>query len=312
MRGTVCACLAVSTHTHNPEPTHTHTNPLTPAFPRSPPVRHTDERELYDLRKDPGELYNIYDKAKPAVRSRLEGLLAVLAVCKGESCSNPWKVRPGRACVQGCRRLRVGNSGNYSCMHGHEPIPLLCPRLQILHPDGTVKNFTQALNSKYDRIYNAIRPFTYKTCLQYLVRCAGGLPRVWGAGTRPRPAVDLLTCNAHPRPVLISMPNTHPQDWDNEDSQFKTQIRGANPAAGVGHHRLLTAASERAIATRRRAQAAVSAELAERPAVFQAKVEVRERVEQAGVGLVGSGRQWKKVVWAALGARRGGDVDSTG
>ncbi|PNW71928.1 hypothetical protein CHLRE_16g671400v5 [Chlamydomonas reinhardtii] len=151
----------------------------------------TNERELYDLRKDPGELYNIYDKAKPAVRSRLEGLLAVLAVCKGESCSNPWK---------------------------------------ILHPDGTVKNFTQALNSKYDRIYNAIRPFTYKRCLPYL-------------------------------------------DWDNEDSQFKTQIRGANPAAGVGHHRLLTAASERAIATRRRAQAAVSAELAERPAVFQAKVE---------------------------------------
>nr|CAA34302.1 unnamed protein product [Chlamydomonas reinhardtii]CAA36545.1 unnamed protein product [Chlamydomonas reinhardtii] len=151
----------------------------------------TNERELYDLRKDPGELYNIYDKAKPAVRSRLEGLLAVLAVCKGESCSNPWK---------------------------------------ILHPDGTVKNFTQALNSKYDRIYNAIRPFTYKRCLPYL-------------------------------------------DWDNEDSQFKTQIRGANPAAGVGHHRLLTAASERAIATRRRAQAAVSAELADGPAVFQAKVE---------------------------------------
>ncbi|KAG2495838.1 hypothetical protein HYH03_006077 [Edaphochlamys debaryana] len=52
----------------------------------------TNERELYDLSDDRGELRNISSKADKRVRSRLEGLLAVLAVCRGESCSNPWKV----------------------------------------------------------------------------------------------------------------------------------------------------------------------------------------------------------------------------
>ncbi len=53
----------------------------------------TDERELYDLKRDPGELSNIYNKTKAAIQTRLEALLAVLVVCKGESCTNPWKVR---------------------------------------------------------------------------------------------------------------------------------------------------------------------------------------------------------------------------
>lgn len=88
----------------------------------------TNERELYDLRTDPGELRNVYNTAPAAVRSRLEGLLAVLVVCKGDSCTNPWKV---------------------------------------LHPDGSVTRWSQALDRKYDAVYKAIQPFTYKRCLPY-------------------------------------------------------------------------------------------------------------------------------------------------
>ncbi|KAG2495839.1 hypothetical protein HYH03_006078 [Edaphochlamys debaryana] len=91
----------------------------------------TNERELYDLTYDRGELRNIYAKADKRVRSRLEGLLAVLAVCRGESCSNPWKV---------------------------------------LHPSGEVQSWAQALQGKYDSVYDDITPFRFKNCLPYQVK----------------------------------------------------------------------------------------------------------------------------------------------
>ncbi len=77
------------TRTHTRTRTRTRTRTHLVHVPRHPPA---DERELYDLRTDPGELRNVYNTTSAAVRSRLEGLLAVLAVCKGDSCTNPWKV----------------------------------------------------------------------------------------------------------------------------------------------------------------------------------------------------------------------------
>ncbi|KXZ50556.1 hypothetical protein GPECTOR_16g731 [Gonium pectorale] len=91
----------------------------------------TNERELYDLRADPGELKSQYGNPRlAAVQSRLEGLLAVLAVCKGESCRNPWKV---------------------------------------LHPDGKVSTWREAIKSKYDDVYNKIPPFKFQRCLAHQV-----------------------------------------------------------------------------------------------------------------------------------------------
>ncbi|GIL64654.1 hypothetical protein Vafri_18580, partial [Volvox africanus] len=78
--------------------------------------------------KDPGELCNIYNKTRAAVKNRLEALLAVLVVCKGESCTNPWKV---------------------------------------LHPDGSVKSWRQSLDKQYDKYYASLKPFYYRKCLPY-------------------------------------------------------------------------------------------------------------------------------------------------
>ncbi|GIL85919.1 hypothetical protein Vretimale_8984 [Volvox reticuliferus] len=86
------------------------------------------ERELYDLTKDPGELRNIYDKTRAAIQNRLEALLAVLVVCKGQSCTNPWKV---------------------------------------LHPDGSVSSWSQSLDKQYDKYYAGLTPFYYRNCLPY-------------------------------------------------------------------------------------------------------------------------------------------------
>lgn len=43
------------------------------------------------------------------------------------------------------------------------------PFLQIIHPSGDVSDLTTALNPKYDAVYKAIKPFTFKKCLNYQV-----------------------------------------------------------------------------------------------------------------------------------------------
>ena len=50
---------------------------------------------MYDLKADPGELKNLFGTRRLRnVRYRLEALLAVLAICKTDSCRNPWQVTP--------------------------------------------------------------------------------------------------------------------------------------------------------------------------------------------------------------------------
>ncbi|PNH10346.1 Arylsulfatase [Tetrabaena socialis] len=88
----------------------------------------TGSKEIYDLKKDPGELNNMYDTAPMNVRTRLEALLAVLAVCRGDTCTNPWKV---------------------------------------LHPGGEVQSWSDAIKSKYDDVYARIKPFKFVACLGY-------------------------------------------------------------------------------------------------------------------------------------------------
>ncbi|PNH11043.1 Arylsulfatase [Tetrabaena socialis] len=90
----------------------------------------TGSKEIYDLKKDPGELNNMYDTAPMNVRTRLEALLAVLAVCRGDTCTNPWKV---------------------------------------LHPGGEVQSWSDAIKSKYDDVYARIKPFKFVACLGYQV-----------------------------------------------------------------------------------------------------------------------------------------------
>jgi arylsulfatase A-like enzyme len=46
----------------------------------------TGEHELYDLRKDPYELKNIYATAPPELRRRLEGQLDALRQCSATQC----------------------------------------------------------------------------------------------------------------------------------------------------------------------------------------------------------------------------------
>jgi N-acetylglucosamine-6-sulfatase len=46
----------------------------------------TGERELYDLRRDPHELENIYDRADPLTRARFKTRAELLDGCRGSSC----------------------------------------------------------------------------------------------------------------------------------------------------------------------------------------------------------------------------------
>lgn len=55
----------------------------------------TGERELYDLKKDPHQLHNLYDNRDQNIQlllDRLDALLAVLKSCRGHTCRNPWRV----------------------------------------------------------------------------------------------------------------------------------------------------------------------------------------------------------------------------
>ncbi|HEY8021646.1 MAG TPA: hypothetical protein VIH93_11120, partial [Thermoanaerobaculia bacterium] len=44
------------------------------------------ERELYDLRRDPDELENLWKRADPALLARLSAILTALRTCAGASC----------------------------------------------------------------------------------------------------------------------------------------------------------------------------------------------------------------------------------
>ncbi|KAL7309932.1 hypothetical protein PS15m_010749 [Mucor circinelloides] len=91
----------------------------------------TGEHELYDLKKDPYELKNLYSNANAQLVNRLDALLLVLKSCRAESCRDPWRV---------------------------------------LHPnDKSVKTLQDALHKKYDAHYKQYKSVKFEECLGFLL-----------------------------------------------------------------------------------------------------------------------------------------------
>ncbi|KAG2448697.1 hypothetical protein HYH02_006053 [Chlamydomonas schloesseri] len=86
----------------------------------------SDFRELYDLVLDPYELRNRISTAPAALIDRLDALMTAAGYCRGGGgCSNPYAV---------------------------------------LHPDGSVTSFEQAMDPKYDDLYSKLRKFHFQRC----------------------------------------------------------------------------------------------------------------------------------------------------
>ncbi|KAG8164435.1 hypothetical protein KVR01_006353 [Diaporthe batatas] len=95
------------------------------------------EHELYDLETDPGQLHNFYStESRPKnkkvmgtnvdlVIGRLDALMMVLKSCKGDTCTDPWKV---------------------------------------LHPRGDVRSLTDALSVRFDSFYRYQAKVAYDRC----------------------------------------------------------------------------------------------------------------------------------------------------
>ncbi|KAG2488014.1 hypothetical protein HYH03_013450 [Edaphochlamys debaryana] len=82
-------------------------------------------RELYDLVLDPYELDNKATTAPPALVDRLDALMTAVGYCRGGLCDNPY---------------------------------------QILHPDGAVTSFEEAMDPKYDALYAGLKKFRFVRC----------------------------------------------------------------------------------------------------------------------------------------------------
>ncbi|KAL1925836.1 uncharacterized protein VTP21DRAFT_719 [Calcarisporiella thermophila] len=85
----------------------------------------TQERELYDLKKDPDQLHNLYRTADRRLLLRLDALLFVLKRCKGDQCRNPWRT---------------------------------------LHPSGEVGLLNQALQESFDQYYEELPKVSFTQC----------------------------------------------------------------------------------------------------------------------------------------------------
>lgn len=77
---------------------------------------------------DPYELTRIKSSDNPALASRLNALLLVQKTCNQDTCRNPWKA---------------------------------------LHPDGTVQNLKDALNTTHDSYYASLPQVSFKQCLNF-------------------------------------------------------------------------------------------------------------------------------------------------
>ncbi|KAI7849320.1 alkaline-phosphatase-like protein [Circinella umbellata] len=91
----------------------------------------TGEHELFDLKRDPYELQNIYNSEEVKIQliDRLDAVLSVLQTCSGASCRDPWRV---------------------------------------IHPDNeNIRTLSDALDKKYDVLYRRFRKITFKECLAY-------------------------------------------------------------------------------------------------------------------------------------------------
>jgi arylsulfatase len=92
----------------------------------------TNEKELYNLQNDPGQLQNLHGTSGiingvsiPRLETRLDALLMVLKSCKGKQCIHPWNT---------------------------------------LHPQGNVKNLGDALNDKFDQFYANQPKISFTAC----------------------------------------------------------------------------------------------------------------------------------------------------
>ncbi|KAJ1565015.1 Extracellular sulfatase Sulf-1 [Nowakowskiella sp. JEL0078] len=106
-------------------------------------VHCTDEYQLYDLTKDPFEINNLVNPANnldslPAnlrkLVDRLDPILSVLSVCKGDSCNHPYE---------------------------------LLSAILNLSEEDEFKDLNSSLDPKYDEIFAAIPKFKYTQCLPY-------------------------------------------------------------------------------------------------------------------------------------------------
>ncbi|EFQ31015.1 sulfatase [Colletotrichum graminicola] len=96
----------------------------------------SNERELYDMKKDPGQMVNLAGSASgqllehplSVVQDRLDALLLVLKSCKAETCRLPWK---------------------------------------HIHPEGGVDNLRDALDVKYDEFYAAQHKVSFSSCKDF-------------------------------------------------------------------------------------------------------------------------------------------------
>ncbi|KAG1493387.1 hypothetical protein G6F47_009940 [Rhizopus delemar] len=89
----------------------------------------TGEHELYDLKKDPFEMKNLYNSSDVKLISRLDALLVVLKSCRAHTCRDPWRT---------------------------------------LHPGDTrVQTLKDALRAEYDGHYARLKPMRFEACLPY-------------------------------------------------------------------------------------------------------------------------------------------------
>ncbi|KAJ5655250.1 sulfatase [Penicillium longicatenatum] len=93
----------------------------------------TNEREIYDMLNDPGQMHNLFDQKSThllhrpmhVVQDRLDALLMVLKSCKTKTCQDPWG---------------------------------------YLHPDKKVRTLSDALQPKYDQFYAEQPKITFQQC----------------------------------------------------------------------------------------------------------------------------------------------------
>ncbi|KAK1961216.1 sulfatase [Colletotrichum sublineola] len=96
----------------------------------------SNEREFYDMNKDPGQMVNLAGRASgqllerplSVVQDRLDALLLVLKGCKAETCRLPWK---------------------------------------HIHPEGGVENLRDALDVKYDDFYAGQPKISFSDCKDF-------------------------------------------------------------------------------------------------------------------------------------------------
>lgn len=103
----------------------------------------TNEHQLYDMRRDPHQLHNLYGRKHTlhgwhiaALSARLDTLLLLLKDCSGQMCRRPW---------------------------------------QAIFPQGQVRTLRDAMDDKYDDFFQSQQKVAFQRCtLGYLPEFEGG------------------------------------------------------------------------------------------------------------------------------------------